>query len=495
MVVPAAVNASNQLPGIAGGAAFTYDATGDLTSDGTRTDTYDAEGDGHILTATGPGLVASTRYDPFGRRYSKTVNGVTTVYDDDPEGRVIADYDGSGHVLRLYGYLGKATAPAVVMTPTGAMNGDNPVMSLVYNHVDRLGSVVATSASGTLADSFSYMPFGESPGDPELTGTEFGFDGYQFDAETGLYHTQNRYYDPRLGPFLSPDPLGQAAGRNVYAYVENDPLNNVDPDGTQAIPGFFIGAAAGGSAGYVERLGHSAPIRYPAPPLPAVAQVAYPMPDGSAPPQPPTIAAILANRGLLSGPALDRVRRLEGETGERVDRIAAKLGLVADRDLAEAYAALLGTPVLEAADFPAEPVAAGRLTATFLRHARVIPLAKTDAALRVTKAEHQATVGSLATSRPMWHSAAMASVEKLSVALTPEMVAEMRAAVEGGDYGSVSEVVRDALRDWRLRRKIETLEAEELRRLVQEGIDSGPGLAADAVFARLRARFGQPPTK
>jgi antitoxin ParD1/3/4 len=87
----------------------------------------------------------------------------------------------------------------------------------------------------------------------------------------------------------------------------------------------------------------------------------------------------------------------------------------------------------------------------------------------------------------------MANVEKISVALTPDMVAELRAAVEGGDYGSVSEVVRDALRDWRLRRKIETLETEELRRLVQQGIDSGPDLDGDEVFARLRARFAQPP--
>ena len=89
----------------------------------------------------------------------------------------------------------------------------------------------------------------------------------------------------------------------------------------------------------------------------------------------------------------------------------------------------------------------------------------------------------------------MANVEKLSVALNPEMVAEVRAAVEGGDYGSVSEVVRDALRDWRLRRRIESLEIDELRRLVQEGVDSGPGLEADAVFARLRARFGRPPAE
>lgn len=88
----------------------------------------------------------------------------------------------------------------------------------------------------------------------------------------------------------------------------------------------------------------------------------------------------------------------------------------------------------------------------------------------------------------------MANVEKLSIALTPDMAAEVRAAVEHGDYASVSEVVREALRDWRLRRKIETLETEELRRLVREGMDSGPGLDAEQVFARLRARFGQPPT-
>jgi antitoxin ParD1/3/4 len=104
-------------------------------------------------------------------------------------------------------------------------------------------------------------------------------------------------------------------------------------------------------------------------------------------------------------------------------------------------------------------------------------------------------VGNIATVCHPWHHVGMANVEKLSVALTPDMVAEVRAAVAGGDYGSVSEVVRDALRDWRLRRRIETLETEELRRLVQEGIDSGPGLEADAVFARLRARFGQPPAK
>ena len=83
----------------------------------------------------------------------------------------------------------------------------------------------------------------------------------------------------------------------------------------------------------------------------------------------------------------------------------------------------------------------------------------------------------------------MAEIEKLDVVLTPEIAAELRAAVEGGEYGSVSEVVRDALHDWRRRRKIEALETEELRRLVQEGIESGPGLDAGPVFARLHAQF------
>jgi len=103
----------------------------------------------------------------------------------------------------------------------------------------------------------------------------------------------------------------------------------------------------------------------------------------------------------------------------------------------------------------------------------------------------QRAVGNLATDRRRRHHDATANVDKLSVALTPNMVAELRAAVEGGDYGSVSEVVRD----WRLRRKIETLETEELCRLVQEGIDSGPGLDAAEVFARLRTRFGRPPAE
>jgi antitoxin ParD1/3/4 len=83
----------------------------------------------------------------------------------------------------------------------------------------------------------------------------------------------------------------------------------------------------------------------------------------------------------------------------------------------------------------------------------------------------------------------MGKVEKISVALPPDMVNDLRSAVASGEYASASEVVRDALRDWKRKRQAAGIEIEETRRLVREGIDSGPGIDADRVFARLRAKY------
>ena len=87
----------------------------------------------------------------------------------------------------------------------------------------------------------------------------------------------------------------------------------------------------------------------------------------------------------------------------------------------------------------------------------------------------------------------MPNVEKMSIALTPEMAAAVRAAVANGEYVSTSEVVREALRDWQLRRSLHQKEREELRRLWQEGVDSGPGAFANmqAIKAEARHRFEQ----
>mgnify|MGYP001285254059 CR=1 FL=1 len=83
----------------------------------------------------------------------------------------------------------------------------------------------------------------------------------------------------------------------------------------------------------------------------------------------------------------------------------------------------------------------------------------------------------------------MGHVDKRSVTLSPELAAAVDEAVDAGEYASASEVVRDALRQWKERRDCYGYTLEELRRLVQEGIDSGPGDDADVVMARLRLKF------
>ncbi len=123
------------------------------------------------------------------------------------------------------------------------------------------------------------------------------------------------------------------------------------------------------------------------------------------------IQAVLAGQGLLSGSALERVRRLEAESGERIDRIAAKLGLISDQDLARAYAALLGSPLLAASEFPAEPVARERLGRAFLKRTRVIPIAESETGVVIAMADplDQTAVRAMefALSKPVYRRAAL----------------------------------------------------------------------------------------
>ena len=85
----------------------------------------------------------------------------------------------------------------------------------------------------------------------------------------------------------------------------------------------------------------------------------------------------------------------------------------------------------------------------------------------------------------------MAHVEKLSIALTPEMAAVVRQCVENGEYASSSEVIREALRDWKLKRSLQQNELAELRSFWQAGLASGPGRLADmnAIKAEARQRL------
>jgi antitoxin ParD1/3/4 len=67
----------------------------------------------------------------------------------------------------------------------------------------------------------------------------------------------------------------------------------------------------------------------------------------------------------------------------------------------------------------------------------------------------------------------MSKVEKISVSLTGELLADVQEAVASGDYASTSEVVREALRDWREQRSRKELTTAHLRRLLAEAEASG----------------------
>ncbi|MBD8893517.1 type II toxin-antitoxin system ParD family antitoxin [Roseibium litorale] len=83
----------------------------------------------------------------------------------------------------------------------------------------------------------------------------------------------------------------------------------------------------------------------------------------------------------------------------------------------------------------------------------------------------------------------MSAVERMTITMPAEMAETLRRTVATGEYASASEVIREALREWARSRDTERQELEALRAAVKAGLDSGPALAADQVFAELRARY------
>ena len=212
-----------------GGSSLTYDPNGNLTSDGTRTYSYDSEN--RLLTATviASGSEAIYTYDPFGRRLTKTINGVTSrfLYDGD---QILAETDAAGNTTAKYVY-GSGIDEPVRMDRGGVVS---------YYQADGLGSTVAlTNSSGAVVERYAYDVYGQpritdAAGNPRTVsalGNRFLFTGREYDSESGLYHYRARAYSPSLGRFLQWDPLGEGVEINLYAYVDNNPLSFVDPFG------------------------------------------------------------------------------------------------------------------------------------------------------------------------------------------------------------------------------------------------------------------------
>jgi RHS repeat-associated protein len=210
---------------------FTYDLCGNLISDGTRTYTYDTL-DRLIAVEEGEHKTEYA-YDPFHRRLSKTVylNGrklktIRYLWDGKHE---IGSVDEQGYLLELR-ILGEGLGAEIGAAVFYELQGQ----AFIPIH-DHRGSVVALIgiATQTPIEYYRYSAFGE-----EETGNTLSpwlFSSKRTDKETDLIYFGRRYYNPALGRWITQDPQGFEDGPNLYAYVHNNPLTEIDLYGLWSI--------------------------------------------------------------------------------------------------------------------------------------------------------------------------------------------------------------------------------------------------------------------
>ncbi|CAA0099218.1 tRNA3(Ser)-specific nuclease WapA [Halioglobus japonicus] len=214
-----------------GGSSYTYNAKGEMTTGGGRTEikytvygkpTFAEKGAYSTLIAYGSNKTRVQRVDD-GPSGTETTTYVEGVYE-----RVVK----AGETTTERHYIGDT---AIV----------DSLDQVVYLHHDHIGSLVAkTDESGNLIETIGNEPWGQQvdqwggvvkPQDYDPDETDIGFTGHEHMTGVGLIHMNGRVYDPLIGRFLSPDPYIPAPTNTQsfdrYSYVMNNPLSLNDPSG------------------------------------------------------------------------------------------------------------------------------------------------------------------------------------------------------------------------------------------------------------------------
>jgi len=216
------VNGLNQYATV-NGAAYAYDANGNLTDDGPTTFTYDIEN--RLVKAVAGSTTTNLVYDPLGRLFevNQGSSATTTRFLNDGDA-MVSEHNSGNAIVNRFVHGSNAAADDPLVWYLGS------TMTIKrWLHADHLGSVVAvTNSSGGSPSINRYDEYGV----PSSTNIgRFQYTGQAWIGEVGLYYYKARFYSPGLGRFMQVDPVGYEGGINLYAYVGNDPITAGDPSG------------------------------------------------------------------------------------------------------------------------------------------------------------------------------------------------------------------------------------------------------------------------
>jgi RHS repeat-associated protein len=206
----------------------TYDLNGNMTANGLgQTYLWDAE-NRLVKISYADGVKTEFQYDGLSRRARVTERNASNTITSDKR------YVWSGGNQPSEERDATTNAVTKRYFPQGEQRIGGTDAGFYYYTKDHLGSIrEVTNSSSALVTRYDFDLWGKRT---KLSGsleTEVGFTGHHHHAKSGLVLTWFRAYDAELGGWLSPDPMGEAGGMNLYGYVENDPLYYSDEFGLQ----------------------------------------------------------------------------------------------------------------------------------------------------------------------------------------------------------------------------------------------------------------------